>query len=163
MVYLSLDQAARVTGWAVFDDKTLKEYGTFSIKSSLPIEQRLAQFWQELNELKNKFEPNYIFFEDIQNQHNNETYKKLAYIQAAIILWCYFNDIKFSVLAPSHWRKIIKEKCGTSFGKKREGQKEAAIQFVRDKLNIEVTSDEADAITLGYAGIIEKEQNKSAF
>ena len=41
--------------------------------------------------------------------------------------------------------------------------KEAAIQFVKDKLNIEVTSDEADAITLGYAGIIEKEQNKSAF
>lgn len=163
MVYLSLDQAARVTGWAVFDDKTVKEYGTFSIKSSLPIEQRLAQFWQELNELKNKFEPNYIFFEDIQNQHNNETYKKLAYIQAAIILWCYFNDIKFSVLAPSHWRKIIKEKCGASFGKKREEQKEAAIQFVKDKLNIEVTSDEADAITLGYAGIIEKEQNKSAF
>jgi Holliday junction resolvasome RuvABC endonuclease subunit len=163
MIYLSLDQAARVTGWAVFDDKKLKEHGVFSIKSSLPIEQRLARFWQELNELKNKFEPNFIFFEDIQNQHNNETYKKLAYIQSAIILWCYFNNIKFSILHPSHWRKIIKEKCGISFVGKREAQKEAAIQFVKDNLNIDVTSDEADAITLGYAGIIEKERDKSAF
>ena len=123
MIYLSLDQAARVTGWAVFDNKTLKEYGTFSIKSSLPMEQRLAQFWQELNELKNKFEPNYIFFEDIQNQHNNETYKKLAYIQAAIILWCYFNDIKFSVLAPSHWRKIIKESAEHPLVKSEKNKK----------------------------------------
>lgn len=161
--YLSLDQALKVTGVAIFNDNKLEDYKTFSLKPSLPIEQRLGSYWKELNKLKNEFEPDYVFFEDIQNQHNNETYKKLAYVQAATILWCYFNDIKFSVLAPSHWRKIIKEKCGASFGKKREEQKEAAIQFVKDKLNIEVTSDEADAITLGYAGIIEKGQNKSAF
>ena len=163
MIYLSLDQAMRTTGWAIFEDDELKKYGSFTIPSHHPIEQRLNEFMRELNNLYREYEFDELFFEDIQNQHNNETYKKLAYIQAAIILWCYFNDIKFSVLAPSHWRKIIKEKCGASFGKKREEQKEAAIQFVKDKLNIEVTSDEADAITLGYAGIIEKEQNKSAF
>lgn len=161
--YLSLDQALKVTGIAVFENKKLKNYKIFSLDSSLPIEQRLGNYWKELNELKNQFEPDFIFFEDIQNQQNNETYKKLAYVQAATILWCYFNDIKFSILAPSHWRKILKEKYNISFGRKRQEQKEAAIKFILDTFEIEVSSDAADAICLGLAGILEKEQNKSAF
>lgn len=101
----------------------------------------------------------YVAFEDIQNQANNETYKKLAYCQSAIYLWCYFNDIHCSTLGPSHWRSVL----GGNFGRKREEQKKAAIEYVRRACNKEVSSDEADAICIGLAYLKESKKNQSAF
>lgn len=163
MIYLGLDQSLRVTGWSIFKNDQLYDYGTFSIAANKPIEQRLNSILQELNSLYRQFEFDELFFEDIQNQNNNETYKKLAYVQATIIIWCYNNDIKFHILPPSHWRSILKEKCGISFGRKREEQKLAAIEFVNQTYGKTVTSDEADSICLTYAGIKEISANKNAF
>jgi len=163
MIYLSLDQAMRTTGWAIFEDDELKKYGSFTIPSHHLIEQRLNEFMRELNNLYREYEFDELFFEDIQNQNNNETYKKLAYVQATIIIWCYNNNIKFSVLSPSHWRSVLKERCGISFGRKREEQKQKAIEFVQQFFARMVSSDEADAICLGYAGICEQGRTESAF
>lgn len=163
MFYLALDQALKVTGYAVYNGEQLYRYGSFSISGTKPIEQRLNLFIQELNNLYREYEFKELFFEDIQNQNNNETYKKLAYVQATIMIWCYNNNIKFHILSPSHWRKILKEKYKINFGRKREEQKEAAIAFVKQQYNKEVSSDEADAIALGCAAIIDKKQNQSAF
>lgn len=41
---------------------------------------------KKLSELENEFEFENLFFEDIQSQQNKETYKKLAYVQAAILI-----------------------------------------------------------------------------
>lgn len=161
--YIALDQALRKTGVAIFKDNKLLGYSTFEIKPTIPIEQRLTQFMSELNNLYDEYEFSELFFEDIQNQNNNETYKKLAYIQATIIIWCYSNNIKFHILSPSHWRKILKDNYNVTFGRKREEQKQAAINFVKEKFNISVTSDEADAIALGCAALVEKKKNDSAF
>ena len=163
MIYLSLDQAMRTTGWAIFEDDELKKYGSFTIPSHHSIEQRLNEFMRELNNLYREYEFDELFFEDIQNQNNNETYKKLAYVQATIIIWCYNNNIKFSILSPSHWRSVLKERCGISFGRKREEQKQKAIEFVQQFFARMVSSDEADAICLGYAGICEQGRTESAF
>ena len=163
MIYLSLDQSLRTTGWAIFENKELKQYGHFTIPSHHPIEQRLNEFMRELNDLYREYEFDELFFEDIQNQNNNETYKKLAYVQATIVIWCYNNNIKFHILSPSHWRSVLKERCGISFGRKREEQKQKAIEFVQQFFARMVTSDEADAIALGYAGICEKDKTESAF
>lgn len=163
MIYLSLDQSLRTTGWAIFENKELKQYGHFTIPSHHPIEQRLNEFMRELNDLYREYEFDELFFEDIQNQNNNETYKKLAYVQATIVIWCYNNNIKFHILSPSHWRSVLKERCGISFGRKREEQKQKAIELVQQFFSRMVTSDEADAICLGYAGVCEQGRTESAF
>ena len=163
MIYLSLDQAMRTTGYSIFEGKRLVAYGSFTVSGSKPIEQRLNDFFQNLNTLYRQFEFDEVFFEDIQNQNNNETYKKLAYVQATIMIWCYNNDMRFHILSPSHWRKILKDECGVSFGRKREEQKQKAIEFVQQFFARMVSSDEADAICLGYAGICEKKRTESAF
>lgn len=163
MIYLSLDQSLRTTGWAIFENKELKQYGHFTIPSHHPIEQRLNEFMRELNDLYREYEFDELFFEDIQNQNNNETYKKLAYVQATIVIWCYNNNIKFHILSPSHWRSVLKERCGISFGRKREEQKQKAIELVQQFFSRMVISDEADAICLGYAGVCEQGRTESAF
>lgn len=163
MIALSLDNALHVSGYCVWQDENIKKIGTFETKSNAPIEQRLGSIWKYLNDLYSEHSFEYIFFEDCQKQQNMQTYQKLSMVKATILLWCYFNNVQYSVLSPSHWRSVIKEKYGFSFGTKREEQKQNSIKFVKEKFRKKATEDEADSIALGCAALIEKKRNKGAF
>ena len=164
MMLLALDQASRVTGWALFKDDKLKAEGKFSLSPSLSIGDRLAEFYNNLSKLFGNHNFNELAFEDIQLQAGNvKTYKMLAMIQAMAILWCTHHNIKYHILSPSHWRKTLKEQCGVAWGRKRNEQKQSAIDFIKQKYNLDVGSDEADAICLGTAHILESKQNAGAF
>ena len=166
MIYCGLDQALKTTGYSIYENDQLISWGTIDIKATLPIEQRLATLWTHLNTLYERYNFNYMFFEDTQKQTNAETYKKLCYVQAAVLLWCFYNNIKYTILSPSHWRSVLKDKYGISFGRKREEQKKAALDWVSSKYECgrnPFKEDEADAICIGAAGIMEYNKNRSAF
>lgn len=164
MRLLALDQASRVTGVAIFDDDKLVKYGTFEIKSNQELGKRLTQFLENLDKLYAAYHFDAVAYEDIQLQMGNvETYKKLAYIQAMILFWCEKHEKNLYCLSPSHWRKILKDKYGMSWGRKRIEQKQTAIDFIQEHYEKEVDSDTADAICIGCAANIEINKNKSAF
>lgn len=164
MRLLALDQASRVTGVAIFDDDKLIKYGTFEIKSNQKLGKRLTQFLKNLDKLYAAYYFDAVAYEDIQLQMGNvETYKKLAYIQAMILFWCEKNEKKLYCLSPSHWRKVLKEKYGMPWGRKRAEQKQTAIDFIQEHYKKEVDSDTADAICIGCAANIEINKNESAF
>lgn len=164
MRFLALDQASRVTGVAIFDDDKLVKYGTFEIKSNQELGKRLTQFLENLDKLYAAYHFDAVAYEDIQLQMGNvETYKKLAYIQAMILFWCEKHEKNLYCLSPSHWRKILKDKYGMSWGRKRAEQKQAAIDFIQEHYKKEVDSDTADAICIGCAANIEINKNESAF
>lgn len=159
--YLALDQSLNTTGYALFvttPDIKLIGSGTFNIPKNKPIEERLAAFYKQLTELVKNENIGHIFFEDIQYQNNKDTYKKLAFVQATILLWCYWNEISYTILSPSHWRKIITDNYGVKFGRARAEQKKNCFDFIIKKWHrstSNTTEDEADAIALGMAGLIE--------
>lgn len=161
MYSFAFDQSLKVTGWAYFEDDILKDCGQFEVDPTLDIDDRLAQFQEEVGKIANTAaKDTQIFFEDIQMQMGNvKTYQRLAYTQAAMLLFCNVNDYKYNILSPSHWRKVI----GGKWGRKREEQKQHAINFVKEKYNIEVGSDVADAICIGYAGLQEQKQEQEGF
>ena len=160
MIVLALDQALKVTGYAVFQKDKLIKNGTFQIPAHKSMSQRLLNIVDNLNKIYADYEFDKIYFEDIQLQAANAlTFKHLAYVQATIIMWCGFNNIDYEILPASHWRKIL----GGKFGRKREEQKQHAVELVKYWYNIDVSSDEADAICLGRAGIQESKQNEVAF
>ena len=164
MRLLALDQASRVTGVAIFDDDKLIKYGTFEIKSNQELGKRLTQFLENLDKLYAAYHFDAVAYEDIQLQMGNvETYKKLAYIQAMILFWCEKHEKNLYCLSPSHWRKILKDKYGMSWGRKRVEQKQTAIDFIQEHYKKEVDSDTADAICIGCAANIEINKNESAF
>ena len=164
MKLLALDQAARVTGYAIFEDKTLIDYGSFEIKSNQSLGKRLTDFLKEIDSLYKKYNFDAIAYEDIQLQMGNvDTYKKLAYFQAMILFWGDKYDKKLMCLSPSHWRKILKEKYNLQWGRKRVEQKTCAINFIKDEFNIDVNSDTSDAICIGLAANIERHSNEAAF
>ena len=162
MFVIALDQALQVSGYAIFNGNKLQESGTFSLSKTKPIEQRLALLYQELENLLQKVDDEHVrlVFEDIQLQAGNvKTYQRLAYVQAAILLWCYYHQINYDILPPSHWRKVL----GGGFGRKRDEQKQHAIDLVRKTCGKEVTSDEADAICIGLAALKERRTQKVGF
>ena len=164
MRLLALDQASRVTGVAIFDNNKLVKYGTFEIKSNQELGKKLTQFLENLDKLYAAYHFDAVAYEDIQLQMGNvETYKKLAYIQAMILFWCEKHEKNLYCLSPSHWRKILKDKYGMSWGRKRAEQKQTAIDFIQEHYEKEVDSDTADAICIGCAANIEINKNKSAF
>ena len=164
MKILSLDQALQTSGYAIFENNKLIKWGTFSTKASDPIEERLYTIQQELTKLDQQYNIEHVFFEDTQKQINLDTYKRLCYVQSAIMLWCKnHGDIKYNILSPSHWRKILKDKYKINWGHKREEQKKAALEWVQQEYNENFTTDSADAVCIGRAGLIELNQNRSAF
>lgn len=164
MRLLALDQASRVTGVAIFDDDKLIKYGTFEIKSNQKLGKRLTQFLENLDKLYAAYHFDAIAYEDIQLQMGNvETYKKLAYIQAMILFWCEKHEKNLYCLSPSHWRKVLKDKYGMSWGRKRAEQKQTAIDFIQEHYEKKVDSDTADAICIGCAANIEINKTESAF
>ncbi len=145
---LAIDQALKVSGYSTFSQEgLLLEWGKFAIDESLPIDARLVQFEDELSELYETHRFEHLVFEGIQYQNNAETFKKLAYVQSVIYIWCYKHGVAYTVLPPSVWRCEL----GGGFGKTRKEQKEKAIEYVRDRFGCDVSSDEADAICIGAA------------
>ena len=142
----------------------MKAEGKFSLSPSLAIGDRLAEFYNNLSRLFGNHNFDELAFEDIQLQAGNvKTYKMLAMIQAMAILWCTTHGIKYYILSPSHWRKILKEQYSVEWGRKREEQKQSAMNFIKQKYNLDVSSDEADAICLGTAHILESQRSAGAF
>lgn len=152
MLVLALDQALQTSGWAFFKNNKLMKADTFTVSKTAPMDRRLMELQKHLTELYHEYEFEKLYFEDIQLQAGNAlTFKHLAYAQAAIILWCGNMGMDYEILAPSHWRKIL----GGNFGRKRAEQKCHAIELVQKWYRVEVSSDVADAICLGRAGIQE--------
>ena len=52
---------------------------------------------------------------------------------------------------------------GYEFGNLRAKQKKTAQQVVKDHFDLEVDEDTADAICIGFSGIQESKENRSAF
>lgn len=150
MVFVALDQSSKISGYSIFKDNELIKYGHISSAASTPIEQRLLKLTCLLDELLEEYKFDKLIFEDIQEQGGNvKTFKVLAQVQGAILLWCAAHKIDCKAIFPTVWRKNLKDNYNLTFGKVRVDQKKTAIQFVKKYYNIEATEDECEAICIG--------------
>ena len=144
---LILDQA-RTTGYAVFDDNSLTEYGTIELgKKDEIYENLLLSAKEKVRDLINKTQADILVIEDIQQQNQNVgTYKKLAMLMGVLI--CLFHEVNkpYCIVPPTRWKSFAQIK-----GKKRIEQKSNTMLFVKEKFGLEdVTEDTADAISMGF-------------
>ena len=82
---------------------------------------------------------------------NTQTHRALMWLQAATAFLLHDNypQIEIEYIYPSSWRAKLGIKNGR--GIKRTSLKEADIAFVKNKYNIDVNDDTADAICIGLA------------
>ena len=147
---LALDQASKVTGYAIFDDTKLVKYGTFVTSSDDDIE-RFAMIRAWLLSMLTSWHPDYIGIEGIQFQEEGSgqkmgvtVFQTLARLQGIVMMTCHDAKVPFEVCPTNTWR----HSCGVK-GKTRTNKKRSMQLLVQDWYGVKVTEDEADAIGIG--------------
>ena len=138
MKLLSLDISTRSTGWAVFENKKLIDYGC--ITSALTdLIKRIHIITDGIKEILNKHTINKIVVEEVRPElgtQNIKTHRALMWIQGYIAIMAHDNfKLEFEYLYPSEWRKVCGIKTGS--GVRRDALKPQDIAFVKEKYGIE--------------------------
>ena len=148
---LALDQASKVTGYAIFDDDKLVHYGSFTATSDDDI-KRFALIKAWLISIINNWHPDHIGIEGIQFQEEGSgqkmgitVFQTLARLQGILMLVCHEAKIPYTICPTNTWR----HECGVK-GKSRIDRKRSMQLLVKQWYNINVSDDEADAIGIGH-------------
>lgn len=170
MRLLALDQASKITGYAVFIDGKLEHYGIIDAGDG-DLGNRLHYIRENVAKLIADYGIDHIAFEDIQLQqtvngqqsmNNVQTFKTLAEVFGVIYELAAALQLRQAIVLASTWKSTLLIK-----GARRDEQKRNAQAFAQTTYNIKCTQDEADAICIGThilikEGMMQKPKNKTA-
>lgn len=144
MKILAIDQSTSKSGYAVFNNGQLCEWGIVRPSKKLD-ENNLKSMFLKLIELIEEKQPEKIVIEDVYLKYgktfNVQTHKTLANLQGMLIAYFMLHQIEYDIIHPMTWKyKVV--------GKKKIS-KEETQSFVKKKYSIEFKEDEADAICIG--------------
>lgn len=142
---LALDQASHVTGYSIFDGGKLTSYGTFETKESEE-GRRCHEVKVWLLSMIENWQCDLVGIEGIQYQENMgvTTFQTLARLQGILIDLCIELDIPYVICPTQVWRGYIGVK-----GRSRADKKKSMQLIIKDKYDISVSDDIADAIGIG--------------
>ncbi len=142
---LALDQATHISGYAIFSNKNLIDYGTFEATGVNDIE-RSIQVKQWMISLIDQFQIDFVGLEGIQYQTaaGVTTFETLARLQGILAATCYEEKISYKIASTNTWRAH----CGVQ-GRTRPDKKRSMQRLVQEWFKIKPTEDEADAIGIG--------------
>ena len=144
---LALDQASRVSGWAVFINGELKEWGHLTTNQE-EVGDRLVAIRNFIVNKVQQWDIDTIAFEDIQLQtsvgNNVKTFKVLANVYGVVLETAVELNKKVMIIPSSTWKSQLAIK-----GRNRPDQKKNAQLFVANTYNVKSTQDESDAICIG--------------
>lgn len=153
MRILALDQASRVSGWAIFDGDTLEQYGKIDVSKYYELGERLYQIRQEVEHLIDDEHIDVVILEDIymdgQKINNVQTFKALAEVFGVLYELCIEMKIPVEAVLAGTWKSTLGIK-----GRTRAEQKQNAQKWVINKYGKKPTQDECDAICIGAHTII---------
>lgn len=158
---LALDQAVNSSGWSLFKDKKLIDYGIYKTKGYEDQKIESVRNWlsnklQEIRLLESDSEIR-VVLEDIHQQGADiRTFKILAHLQGVLINELfrqneYKKDLIYDIYYSSEWKSGVGVK-----GKDRSAQKKNAQKIVLDLFKISVPQDAADSICIGLYALREK-------
>lgn len=144
---LALDQASRITGYAIFEEDRLITYGKIVVEDD-DIGARLVKIRDAVKKLVEDYNINEVIMEDIQLQNNVQnnvqTFKLLAEVFGVIYELITEMRIPVSAVLASSWKSTLGIK-----GKTRPEQKRNAQVYVQEAYGKKPTQDECDAICIG--------------
>lgn len=146
---IGFDQATEKFGVSIFDDGKLVYYRLLTFTGDLNMRLLKIQHILETEILSN-WQPDFIVMEDIQYQANGlMTFKILAMLLGIVQAACGKMNIPFEAVSPNVWRKY----AGTC-GKTRKEEKLLSVAMVKEKYNVAVNDDVAEAILIGRYGTL---------
>ena len=143
MRLLALDQSSRTTGFAIFEDGKLIQYGTFTFDDE-DFGVRLYKIRARVYSLIQQYKVDQVAFEDIQMQDNVITFKKLAEVYGVVQELLTEINMPHEIVLAATWKSTLKIK-----GSNRDQQKKSAKEWVVNTFSINPSQDACDAICIG--------------
>ena len=159
MKILSIDASTRSTGIAIGEKSLLQSHSCITA-SSKEVRKRIIKMRDQLSNIIKTNNIDKIIMQEVRPEYNSHTNKVLMWLQAVIIIAAYEINpaIQYEFINASQWRAALKIKQGR--GIKRDQVKNSDIEYVKNKYNITVNDDEADAICIFDAyWVKEKKEN----
>lgn len=164
MIIMGLDCSTRSSGWAVFEEDELIDYGV--IKSiATDWRERLFHQGLMLGQLIDKYKPDKIYMEDVPLYHagGSKVLMMLGAVQGLIYGVAASRNIKIEFIQPSAWRSPLGLFDGSKKGTKREEMKKKSIEKVNKIFGLNLIykspsskfneDDISDAILVAYSQI----------
>ena len=152
MRILALDQASNVSGWAIFDNDNLEQYGKIDVSQHYDLGERLHILRQEVEHIIDDEHIDKVILEDIymdgQRVNNVQTFKVLAEVFGVLYELCVDMEKPVDAVLAGTWKSTLGIK-----GKTRAEQKRAAQAWVVNTYGKKPTQDECDAICIGTHAI----------
>lgn len=146
MKILGLDTSTTSTGYCVMEGNKILAYGVIKPKKSLDVIDRIIYIEKEIKELIIAKEVEYVCIEELSSMRGASTTKVLATLQGHLEVELRKKEMLVTKCRPSEWRK------GKVKGRTRQELKSSAIEYIKNKYNLEVNDDEADAICIAEYG-----------
>lgn len=150
---LALDQSTHISGWSVYEDDKLLNYGEWTAPGNNSTE-RIYEIKNWVIYMVKKFSIDFLILEDIQLQKFSSeqggefaavlTFKTLAHLQGVLENLCYEKGIPYIIISPATWKSYNHIR-----GKTRTDQKKSAQLRVQEIYDIKVDTDTSDAILIG--------------
>lgn len=149
---LALDLSTVATGWSIWDGEELIDHGVIKPKKSDKPMKRIHMVWLEIEKQVNTHDIDEVIIEDVYASGSYTTFKTLAKMQGIIEMRLIVDKhIPVYFTMPTSWKSVAGVK-----GKNRKLQKQASVTLVERNHGIEVSDDEADAINMGWATMLQK-------
>lgn len=150
---LAIDQASVTSGYAVFKDGKLVDYGKFTFNDDV-IAERLVKIRAKVQELIKEYDIDEVAFEDIQMQgnvaNNVQTFKVLSEVFGVVSETLQEMKMKYTVVMAGTWKSTLGIK-----GRTRPEQKRNAQEYVLNTYGVKAIQDVCDAICIG-AHVLER-------
>ena len=162
MKIIAFDQSTVKTGYAVMDGTDLVRHGVIDHHKVDDQWERSQMMFHSIARLIQETKPQFVVIEGVALQTNPQVLIKLGQLQGHIMALAWSKNLPVQIYLPTEWRKILGFKQGK--GVKRKDHKDAAMGYVKQRYPIEVSEDEAEAISIALAFLIDTgvipEENK---
>ena len=149
MVVLAFDQSTNKSGYSVYNNGKLIDYGLIdkhNIKNSY---NRLVQMGLAISNKIAEIKPDAVVMEVVFDQKDRITLVVVARLQGMIMYACTMGNIPLHIFSPSSWRKLLGFKQGGNV--KRADLKQQAIDYVQNHFGLELSEDVSEAVCIGKA------------
>lgn len=163
MIVMGIDASTTCSGYSVFDNHKLIEYGAIKPPETLEWRDRIAYQTIEFMKLFKKYQPEILYAEDVPAKDGKLTIEKLGAVQGMLIALCAAYKIQTHFLLPSKWRGALGIFDGTRSGLHRDVLKQKAIEMANKEFDIQLVwvapkskknqDDIAEAILIGWSQI----------
>ena len=169
MITMGIDASTKSTGWSIFDNNKLIDYGLIQPKGE-DWRDRLVNQGPVLIEIIKKYRPEKIFLEDVPPKPTPKINIILGAVQGFLIgLIAQFN-IPIIFLLPSEWRSPLGLYDGTRKGTKRDELKRKSVLKANELFDLNLIwkspkskfneDDIADSILIAYSQVKERKLRK---